>query len=123
MAYMLGRSYLGMRAEGILSIARHLASAPGSDAAGKVHLVGIGEAGPAALHAAAVEPALFASLELRRSLVSRSNLIQTEVPVNQLVNTVHASLQKYDLPDLLKSLSGMKVTVVEPTDSAGEPIP
>ena len=80
----------------------------------------IGEAGPAALHAAALEPALFASLELRRSLVSWSNLIRTEVPVNQLVNTVHGSLRKYDLPDLLKALSGIKVTVVDPTVGAGE---
>ena len=123
MAYMLGRSYLGMRAEEILAIARHLASPPGSDAARRVHLVGIGEAGPAALHAAALEPALFASLELRRSLVSWSNVIQTEVPVNQLVNTVHGSLRKYDLPDLLKTLSGIKVTVVEPADGAGERLP
>ncbi len=120
MAYMLGRSYLGMRAEEILAIARHLASAPESDAARRVHLVGIGEAGPPALHAAALEPALFASLELRRSLVSWSNVIRTEVPVNQLVNTVHAALRKYDLPDLLKSLSGMKITVVEPADGSGE---
>ena len=82
--------------------------------------MGIGEAGPAALHAAALEPALFASLELRRSLVSWSNVIQTEVPVNQLVNTVHGALRKYDLPDLLQSLSGMTVTVVEPADGAGE---
>jgi dienelactone hydrolase len=123
MAYMLGRSYLGMRAEEILSIARHLAAVPGSDAARRVHLVGIGEAGPPALHAAALEPALFASLDLRWSLVSWSNLIQTEVPVNQLVNTVHGALRKYDLPDLLKTLSGMKVTVVEPTGGAGETLP
>ena len=120
MAYMLGRSYLGMRAEEILAIARHLASVPESDAARKVHLVGIGEAGPAALHAAALEPALFTSLELRRSLVSWSNVIRTEAPVNQLVNTVHAALRKYDLPDLLKSLSGMTVTVVEPAGGTGE---
>ena len=123
MAYMLGRSYLGMRAEEILAIARHLGSTPGSDAARRVHLVGIGEAGPAALHAAALEPALFASLELRRSLVSWSNVIQTEVPVNQLVNTVHGSLRKYDLPDLLKSLSAMKVGVIDPADGAGQPLP
>ena len=123
MAYMLGRSYLGMRAEDILVIARDLAQGSEPDAGRKVHLAGIGEAGPAALHAAALEPELFASLELRRSLVSWSNVIQTEVPVNQLVNTVHASLQKYDLPDLLKTLSGMKVTVIEPTDGAGERIP
>lgn len=30
------------------------------------------------------------------------------------------STRKYDLPDLLQSLSGMSVTVVEPADGAGE---
>ena len=123
MAYMLGRSYLGMRAEEILVIARHLAESTGSDAASRVHLVGIGEAGPAALHAAALEPALFASLELRRSLVSWTNVIQSEVPVNQLVNTVHGSLRKYDLPDLLMSLSAMKVRVIDPADATGQRLP
>ena len=120
MAYMLGRSYLGMRAEEILAVARHLASVPGSDAAGKVHL------------GASARPDRPPSTprpwnrrcSLHWNCAGRwspwSSVIQTEVPVNQLVNTVHAALQKYDLPDLLKSLSAMTVTVVEPADGAGE---
>ncbi len=81
-AYMLGRSYLGMRVEDALVCARYLVE---ESSLGKVHLVGTGEAGPAALHAAALEPDLFSSLELRRSLVSWSNVVKTEVTVNQLV--------------------------------------
>ena len=117
LAYMLGRSYLGMRVEDALVCARYLAGAS-SDA--RVHLVGIGETGPVALHAAALEPDLFASLELRRSLVSWSNVVKTEVTVNQLVNTVHGALEKYDLPDLLAILPTERVTVIEATDAAGE---
>ncbi len=118
-AYMLGRSYLGMRVEDALVCARYLADSPPQGAAAKVHLVGIGETGPAALHAAALEPDLFASLELRRSLVSWSNLVETEVSVNQLVNTVHGALGKYDLPDLLRTLPEEKVNVIEQTNAAG----
>ncbi len=118
-AYMLGRSYLGMRVEDALLCARYLADSSPQDALAKIHLVGIGETGPAALHAAALEPDLFASLELRRSLVSWSDVVQTEVAVNQLVNTVHGALEKYDLPDLLGTLPKEKVTVIEQTNAAG----
>ena len=116
-AYMLGRSYLGMRVEDALVCARYLAD---ESSEAKVDLVGIGETGPAALHAAALEPGLFSSLELRRSLVSWSNVVKTEVAVNQLVNTVHGALQRYDLPDLLGTLPTGKVTVIEPADAADE---
>ena len=117
LAYMLGRSYLGMRVEDVLVCARYLVGAS-SDA--RLDLVGIGEAGPVALHAAALEPDLFASLELRRSLVSWSNVVKTEVTVNQLVNTVYGALEKYDLPDLLAILPKKRVTVIEATDATGE---
>lgn len=121
-AYMLGRSYLGMRVEDALICARYLARSSGEGTAAKVHLVGIGECGPAALHAAALEPDLFASLELSRSLVSWSDVVRTEVSVNQLVNTVHGALKKYDLPDLLRTLPEEKVTVNDQTNAAGQPL-
>ncbi len=118
-AYMLGRSYLGMRVEDALVCARYLADSSPQGAAARIHLVGIGETGPVALHAAALEPDLFTSLELRRSLVSWSSVVQTEVSVNQLVNTVHGALRKYDLPDLLRTLPGEKVTLIEQRNAAG----
>ncbi len=122
LAYFLSKSYVGMRAEDVLAAARFLSGYRKRVNPYKVHLVGIGEAGPAALHAAALEPRRLASLTLRRSLVSWSNLIRTPEARSQLVNTVHGALRTYDLPDLVASLPEAKLTVEEPLDAAGEPV-
>jgi len=122
LAYLLGRSYLGMRTEDILVCARFLRNyCPGAEPL-RIHLMALGEAGPPALHAAALEPDLFASLTLKRSLVSWSNVVRTPEAKNQLVNAVPGALSTYDLPDLLASLPPEKVTVEEPVDAAGKPV-
>ena len=118
-AYMAGSSFLAMRAEDILVCARvlqHLAERGPSVAA---TLVAIGEAGPPALHAAALEQDLFASLELRKSLVSWSNVVHTTVTQDQWTNLVHGALATYDLPDILGTLPPAKVSVASPLDAAG----
>lgn len=61
-AYLLGRSYVGLRAEAIIIAARAL------EGQGPADLVAIGQATVPALHAAAVEPKLFASVKLVRGL-------------------------------------------------------
>ena len=123
LAYLVEKSYLGMRAEDILVCARFLADYRADKAAPhRVHLIAVSEAGPPALHAVALEPDLFASLRLERSLVSWSNVIHTPVTRNQLVNTVHGALKAYDLPDLLATLPKDKVAVVSPLDAAGNAV-
>ena len=77
----------------------------------RVHLVGIGRAGIAALHAAALEPDLFASVTLRRAPQSWSAIVGQSVPAGYLTSTVHGALQTYDLPDLVRSLDPAKVHV------------
>ena len=66
-AYLLGRSYVGLRAEDILISARWLKEQmpPGEPAA--VRLIAVGDAGIPALHAAALEPELFQSATLSRA--------------------------------------------------------
>ncbi len=98
MAYMLGKSYLGMRAEDILACARYLSE--DSKPKAKIHLIATGELAPPALHAAALEPQLFSSTVFKNSLESWQEVIDTPVTDNQLVNTVHGALKFYDLPDL-----------------------
>jgi cephalosporin-C deacetylase-like acetyl esterase len=121
LAYMLDKSYVGMRAEDALVAGRFLAGFRAGAKSRRVHLIAIGEAGPPALHAAALEPELFASLRLDRSLVSWSNVVRTPVTRNQLINTVHGALKTYDLPDLLARLPKEKVSVVNALDAAGNP--
>ena len=117
MAYMLGRSMVGMRAEDVLVAARHaLGKQPGG-----VHLVAVGHVGVPALHAAALEPELFQSVKLVRSLFSWSNVIHARVLKGQVTNAVHGALAVYDLPDLRATL-GAKLMVEEPVDAAGMPL-
>jgi len=122
LAYMLDTSYLAKRAEDVLVCARFLANYPEGGKPQKVHLVSIGPVGPAALHAAALEPQLFSTITLRDCVVSWSNVVRTAMPSNQLINVVHGALRVYDLPDLLATLPKANVTVIEPLDAKGMPI-
>ena len=122
MAYLLGRSYLGMRVEYTLACAQFLAQYGVTGQAPRpVHLVGIGEAGPAALHAAALQPDLFVSLRLERSLRSWADVVRSPINRNQLINAVHGALRVYDLPDLAATLPSGKVQIIEPLGPAGQP--
>jgi len=112
-AYLLGKSYLGMRTEDVLVCARHLANTNGRN---PVHLVAIGETGPAALHAAAMEPALFASLRLERSIRSWSDVVRHPEAKGQIMNAVHGALRVYDLPDLMRLIDPVPLRVVDPLD-------
>jgi dienelactone hydrolase len=115
-AYLLGRSYVGMRAEDILVCARWLRQDQGKP----VDLIAIGNVGVPALHAAALEPELFGSVKLVHSLISWSNVIESGRSFNQQVNTVHGALTTYDLPNL--ATLGDKLTIEEPLDAMGKPL-
>jgi len=117
LAYVLGTSYLAMRAEDTLVCARFLRDCPEIGAPNQVHLISVGRTGPPALHAAALDPRLFASITLRNSLASWAQVLHNPKAMRQLVNAVHGALEVYDLPDLLASLPPGKVTVTEPLDA------
>ncbi|MBA7661431.1 hypothetical protein ES703_69448 [subsurface metagenome] len=117
MAYLLGRSYVGMRTEDILVCANFLRRQQG----GRLELIAVGNVSVPALHAAALEPDMFSEVTLVRSLVSWSNLIELGRSYNQLVNTVHGALTTYDLDDLARTL-GSKLTVEAPLNALGKPI-
>jgi dienelactone hydrolase len=112
-AYVMGRSYVGMRAEDILVCARRLAAQGFA-----VHLTAIGNVGVPALHAAALEPGLFASVKVSGTLASWANVIHMKPTHNQLINTVHGALKVYDLPDLA-GVVGEKLTTEDPVDAQG----
>ena len=114
-AYLLGRSYVGMRAEDILVCARFLSQ----EQPGRVSLIAVGNVGVPALHAAALEPDLFRSVKLVRSLASWSGVVESGCSYNQQVNAVHGALTTYDLPNLAGTL-GDKLTIEEPLDALGK---
>lgn len=118
MAYLLGKSYVGMRAEDVLVAARDLGG-------GKpVRLIAMGHVTVPALHAAALEPKLFSKVELHHGLASWSQIIRQRVSFRQLVNHVNGALAHYDLPDLVEAIraTGRQVTIHAPTDAVGQPL-
>lgn len=101
-AYLLGRSYVGVRAEDILASAKYAQSQISGGS--PVRLVAVGHVGIPALHAAATAPDLFESVAIEGSLPSWSSVIHgklTDVPARDIV---HGALRVYDLPDLAASL-------------------
>jgi hypothetical protein len=121
-AYLLGGSYVAMRTEDILSCARLLINLVNSETDG-VHLIAVSKATVPALHAAALEPSLFASVRLEKGIRSWAEVVRTPVTRQQLTNTVHGALRVYDLPDLVASLASSKISVVGSVTPTGQPVP
>ncbi len=96
-AHMLGRCWLGMRAEDLLISARWLKE---QQRAESVRLVADGDIGPAALHAAALEPQWISALRTKGGLASWRELMTSTDAHTHLHNAVHNALRYYDLPDL-----------------------
>lgn len=103
LAYLLGKSSVGMHTEDALA-AGHFLAYYQTEKPRKVHLVGVGQAAIPALHAAALEPGLFTTVTLRRLPGDWSSIVGQSAPVGQLPSTVHGALGVYDLPDLVRSL-------------------
>ena len=116
-AYVMGRSFVAMRAEDILTAARYTADTS-HPRHGTVELIAIGSIAVSALHAAALEPQLFDRVTLQNMLASWSSIVHNRTSNNQLINTVHGALKAYDLPDLVSAL-GDKVTVKNPLNPKG----
>ena len=123
LAYLLGQSLVGLWTEDVLVCSRFLASYETNGSACQVHVIGVGNAGIPALHAAALEPQLFASVALRRTLISWSDVVRTPAATNQLATVVHGALGSYDLPDLVKLAGAGKLTIEEPVDALDRVVP
>ncbi len=108
LAYLLGRSLVGMQADDIVACGRWLAARDAKATAGdtprQVDLVARGLAVIPALHAAAVHPELFAATRLEdvprswSSYVEEGPLASRPLP---LASLIHGVLEDYDLPDLI----------------------
>ena len=98
-AYLLGRSYVAMRAEDVLVAARIARTLADGDAAVQLVARG-GQAAVPALHAAALERAQFGKVDIAGGPESFEQIVGSPLQSDQLVHTVHAALTVYDLPDL-----------------------
>jgi len=114
LAYLLGKSLTGMRVEDAFA-ARYFACVyQGQESEPRqVHLVGVGQAGIVALHAAALRPELFTSVTLRDTPHDWASVVRQTNPAGQLDCTIHGALEVYDLPDLVRLAGEDKVSYEE----------
>lgn len=105
----VGKSLLGQRVEDVLAAFTYVRSLPKIDP-DKVKLIGVGRAGPVALHAGVLD-GRFASLILRDSIGSWvDDVVARPKDIHAITHVVPSALLQYDLPDLV-DLLGDKVTV------------
>lgn len=105
LAYLIGRSLVGFRAEEVLAAARW-ACGEQRPPQGKVTLIAHGRAVVPALHAAALEPDLFAECRFEGGLDSWHG-IAGKPSGEYLADVVHEALASYDLPEL-RTLRNLK---------------
>lgn len=101
LAYLLGKPLVGLQTADALAAAHFVAFYQRSTPR-KVHLVGVGQAGVTALHAAALNPERFASVTIRDAPRSWASVVREPAPTGRLAGTVHGALEVYDLPDLVR---------------------
>jgi len=106
LAYLMGRSLVGFRAEEVLAAARW-AIGEHRPPEGKLTLLARGRATVASLHAAALEPDLFAECRFEGGLDSWHD-IAGQPCGEHLADIVHGALATYDLPDL-RTLLGQRL--------------
>ena len=113
LAYLLGKSLIGIRTEDALAAARYLQASQDGGTQRKVQVIGIGRAGLPALHAAALEPELFETVSVRQAIASWDDVVQAPLGMAHLTETIHGVLGTYDVPDLKRLIGADKVTVTD----------
>ncbi len=123
-AYLMGKSYVGMRTEDLESWLQGLRSGTlPFPPVKEIHLVAVGEATIPALHAAALQPEAFATVSLQGMIPSWEPIVKGPESFDQSVNVVHGVLRHYDLPDVVALLDPKKVSLSNPVNVMGLPIP
>ncbi len=98
-AYLLGKTYVGMRTADLYAAAGYLRGRKG-DRVPPLYLTAYGQATVPALHAAALAPGLFEKVLLVDGIPSWSAVATTPRAKHQLMNCVHDALSWYDLDSL-----------------------
>ncbi len=129
-AYLLGENYIGMRAEDLLIAARWLQTQANDQANDQatdratgepVALVANGKLGPVALHAAALQPNLFAQVTIFDSINTWETILSSLTSQDQFVNCIHGAARVYDLQDLINQL-GDQIKMMNVVDAMGNSV-
>lgn len=122
LAYLIGRSYVGMRTGDVQVLAKFVRTyLETNNQSGNIHLVSQGEAAIPALHAAALSSEDFESVTLKNMIASWAEIVSNPENLNQASSVVHGALKHYDLPDLVDMVGKEKVNIKQRVDVMGEP--
>lgn len=113
----LNRPLLGLRVYDLLSVIRYMAG----NSAEEISIIGIGSAGPIALHTAALSP-IVKQTTIEKGLISWTNVVNTPVSYDQLTHAVPGALKVYDFPDLAALIAPRGLTIRGAVDAAGKPV-
>ncbi len=123
LALHLDQTLLGRRVADVLTVLESLAAEPGANRDAGFEVVGFGPAGLVVLHAALLdERGLIKKIEVERSLVSWSDVIDRKVSRGQLASVVPSALTLYDLPDLAARLAPLPLAIHNAVDAMGQPV-
>ncbi|MGO9470116.1 MAG: metalloendopeptidase, partial [Isosphaeraceae bacterium] len=123
LALHLNRPLLARRVADVLTVLESLAAEPGANRDAGFEVVGFGPAGLVVLHAALLdERGMIKKMQVERSLVSWSDVIDRKVSRNQLASVVPGVLFLYDLPDLAARLAPLPLAIHDAVDAMGTPV-
>ncbi len=106
LAYLIGRSYVGMRTADLIGVT--LAAGDLLDSEAAIRLVADGPiVSVVGLHAAALEQDLYAEARLNGDIESFVSIVEQPLADDMLVHTVHGALDVYDLPLLREAVGNM----------------
>lgn len=108
LAYLIGRSYVGMRTADLIGVT--LMAGDLLDTEKPVRLVADGPiVSVVGLHAAALEQDLFGEARLNGDVESFVSIVEQPLADDMLVHTVHGALDVYDLPLLREAVGDLLV--------------
>jgi cephalosporin-C deacetylase-like acetyl esterase/pimeloyl-ACP methyl ester carboxylesterase len=116
-ALHLNRPLLGQRVFDLLAILDQCASQQSQG----FELIGAGNGGLVVLHAAALCPVK--GVRIERSVPSWTSVASTPLTNDQFTSVVPGVLRAYDLPELARLIAPTPLTIVQPVDPQGEPLP
>ncbi len=114
-AFLIGKTFVGMRTEDTLAAVRWLAA---QREVTQIDAYGYGASGVVLLHVAALEPRI-RRVTVEHSLVSYRSVVSAAVHRDVTESVVPGVLLHYDLDDLMIAAGPRPITVINPVDGEG----
>jgi cephalosporin-C deacetylase-like acetyl esterase len=120
-AFLVGKTLVGMRTDDAIRAMDWLCARNDVDTS-RIAIYGEGAMAMVALHAAVLDSRIH-SVTLENSLASYRMIVDQPLHRNVSEVVIPGVLRKYDVADLLLATAPREVTVIDPRDALGDPVP